>query len=326
MMIDIETINLPERDKIHSFLLRSKYGKFRLWPDASDENVANFLLEQIYEIQNRGRVFIATINGEISVIMIFRELEWDTAHFGFKCAKIDYILTDKTLNKSFIEQSLEKILFEFKKFCTESAIKCVIVSVDSLDSIINFALQKANYKYIVTWVDGILKSSTEIPRVRDGFEIGAIKPEEADRLKEICALSYFKGGRFYLDVNFNRQMVDSMYANLVNYSFANGDFVLVYRDKNKPVGLFIWAKIVTYKSFSNIQVAPARFLIVDPEYRNKKIGYNFFIRSLEYFKDKSDLMTTGLEVNNLPSLNLNVKSGFKLNYSHNVYHWWSEII
>lgn len=63
----------------------------------------------------------------------------------------------------------------------------------------------------------------------------------------------------------------------------------------------------------------------DPEFRNQRIAYKLFVKTLEYLKNKSDLITTGLEVHNLPSLNLHSKIGFRFNYTHNVYHWWSNV-
>ncbi len=99
--------------------------------------------------------------------------------------------------------------------------------------------------------------------------------------------------------------------------------MLVYRIKNQPIGLFICEKIVTYGPFSNLLVAPLRFLVVDPKFRNKKAAYSLFLNTLEYLKDKSDIITTGLDIHNLPSLNLHSKIGFKFNYTHNTYHWWN---
>lgn len=324
-MISIDTLNSADKDKIYSLLLHSRYGKFRFWPKVTDKNIADFLLEEIYKIQNKGRVFVTRRHREITTIVAFRNLEWDTQHFGFKCVKIEYILTNKMLDNSIIEQSLDKILAEFQKFCLTSSIKFVSLSVDSRDSNTNSALQRANYQYILTWIDGIFNFSDNIPNIKDDSKIStAITTEEIEHFKRISASSYFKGGRFYLDTNFDRKLVDNMYANLINFSFQNNDIVFAYRFKKQPIGLFIYRKIALYKHFSNLRVATSRLLVVDPKFRSKKVGYNLFVKTLEYFKDKSDLVTTGLEVHNLPSLNLHSKLGFRFNYSHNAYHWWGD--
>ncbi|MFC1698976.1 GNAT family N-acetyltransferase [Candidatus Omnitrophota bacterium] len=324
MKISVDALNSVDKDKVYALLLHAQYGKFNLWPNATDKNIADFLLDEIYKMQAQGGgVLLARRGREITAIAAFRDLEWDTQHFGFKCAKIEYILTDQRLEIFTIGQSLDKILSEFQKFCIKSRTKFVCVSVDSRDANINSALQRVNYHYILTWIDGVFNSSGSIPKIKDNTKIStAIKPEEIEFFKRISTRSYFKGGRFYLDSNFNRQRVDDMYANQINFAGKNNDLAFVYRVKNHPAGLFTYRKIASYKHFSNLQVATGRFLVVDPKFRTKNVGYNLFAKTLEYFQDKTDLVATGLEVHNLPSLNLHAKLGFKFNYSHNVYHWW----
>ena len=324
-MIKIKSANSYDKDRIYSFLKHTKYRKFNLWPNVTDDNIAKFLFEEINEIQNTGKIFIATLHNEIVALLALNDLIWDTHHFGFKCAKVEYILTNTFLDNSIVEKALEQLLIELKKYCIRSEIKFVAASIDSWDIFTNLALQKAGFLYILTWIDGIFKNYNKLVEIRDDTEVSIIKPEEVDYFTKISSINYFKGGRFYFDINFDRQLVNKMYANLIKNSYDNNDIMLVYRIKKQPVGLFICKKIVKYNSLSNLKVAPLRYLVVDPEFRNKKVAYKLFIETLKYLKDKSDLITTGLEIHNLPSLNLHSKIGFKFNYTHNVFHWWSNL-
>lgn len=324
-MIKIKAANSYDKDRIYSFLKHTKYRKFNLWPNVTDDNIAKFLFEEINKIQNTGKVFFATLHNEIVVLLALNNLHWDTQHFGFKCAKIEYILTNKNLYNSVIEKSLEQILVMFQKHCLESNIKFVSVNIDSWDIVTSLALQKSGFRYILTWIDGVFADFNKLPVIKNDAEVGIIRPDEIAYFAKISS-SYFKGGRFYFDSNFKIQLVDKMYADLIKNSYENNDIMIVYRIKNKSAGLFICKKIVSYKTFSNLKVAHLRYLVVDPEFRNKKVGYNLFVRTIEYLKDKSDLITTGLEIHNLPSLNLHSKIGFKFNYTHNVYHWWNKIL
>jgi len=321
-MIKIKAANSYDKDRIYSFLKHTKYRKFNLWPNATDDNIAKFLFEEINEIQNTGKIFIATMHNEIVALLAINNLIWDTHHFGFKCAKVEYFLTNKNLDNSIIEKSLEQILITFQKYCLESRIKFVAASIDSWDIFTNLALQKAGFRYILTWIDGIFKNSNKLPEVKEDTNVGLIIPEELNYFQKISSANYFKGGRFYFDSNFDRQLVNKMYSNLIKSSYKNNDIMVVYRIKKQPVGLFI-CPTVNYNSLSNLKVAIIRFIIIDPEFRNKRIAYKLFAKTIEYLKNKSNLITTGLEVHNLPSLNLHSKIGFKFNYTHNVYHWWS---
>lgn len=319
--IKIETVN--SRDKIYLFLKHVEYRKFNLWPNVTGKNLVEFLFKKINEAQTDGKIFIATKFNKITALLVIKTLDWDTQHFGFKCAKIEYILTSKVLCDNIVEESLERILDAFQKYCIESNIKFVNVVVDSRDYIISMALQKVNFRYISTYISGIFETSTALPEIKSEAKVGIIRTDEVDYFKKISPLYYFKNGRFYLDARFDRQQVDKMYEALIESSFKNNYIMLVYRLKDKPVGLFICKEVVTYESFSNLRVAPLSFLIVDPEFRSRKVAYNLFLKTLEYLKDKSDLIETGLDVHNLQSLNLHSKLGFRFNYTQNVYHWWN---
>lgn len=323
-MIIVEE-NLPDKNTSYSFLLHSKYNKFSFWPSITDQNVADFLFKELQKIQNTGKIFTAKQHNELIALIAFRKLEWDTQHFGFGCISIDYILSNRRSDNATIGLSLKVILAEFQKYCVDNSIKFVSVSIDSWDFNVGFALQKTNFRFILSWIDGFFNGSDRNYKIEDDHFVGLIKPEEIEYFQKLASSSHSKGGRFYSDPNFDKQLVSDMYAKLVESSFRNGDFMLVYRIKNRPVGLFVCKKIVTYGPFSNLRVAPLRYLIIDPEFRKKGIAYNLSIKTLEYLKNKSDLITTGLEVHNLPSLNLHSKVGFKFNYNHNVYHWWNNL-
>ncbi|MDD5530065.1 MAG: GNAT family N-acetyltransferase [bacterium] len=321
-MIKVETVSKYNKDRIYSFLKYTKYRKFNLWPNVTNDNITEFLFKEVHKIQNTDKIFIATLNDEIITLLSVNNLYWDTQHFGFKCAKIDYLLTNKNLDNCIIEKSLEQVLIMFQRYCLESNIKFVSTSIDSGDIITNLAVQRTGFSYILTWIDGVFTDSNKVPEVKDDVDAGIIKAEEIDYFTKISSVNYFQGGRFYLDKNFDRKLINKMYANLIKSSYNSKDIMLVYRINNQPVGLFICKKVVSYKSFSNLKVAHLRYLVVAPEFRNRKVAYDLFIKTIEFLKNKSDLITTGLEIHNLPSLNLHMKIGFKFNYTHNVYHCW----
>jgi RimJ/RimL family protein N-acetyltransferase len=318
----IEIVNSVEKKEIYPCLLNSKYGKFNLWPNASDVNVCDFLFERIDRLQNEGKIFVARASGEAAAILTVRDLEWDTRHFGVKSARIDYVLTNQTLPEAVIAESLNGILAEFHNYRDAANIKFVFADVDARDRNVNFVLQEAGYKYILTWTDAIFNPSTKLPALNGDAEIDTnVTPEDVEYFRKISS-SYFKGGRFYMDANFDRELVDKMYMNLIDSSLDNDDMVFVYRLNGEPIGFFIYSKIVDYANFSNLRVASTRYLVVDSAHRKKQAGYNLFAATLKDVGENSDLIITGLEVHNLASLNLHAKLGFKFNHSHNAYHWW----
>jgi len=322
-MIKVEILNHFEEDRIYPFLTNTVYEKFNLWPNATGKSTLDLLFNEINKDYNNGIIFVASQSTEIASILVINFLDWDTQHYGFKCAKIEYFLTNSKLCNVVVGKSLDELLIKFREYCVNSNFRFVYASVNAFDPIANFALQKAGFNYMLTWLDGIFRSSGKLPEIKEEVDIGIIKPDEIDCLKKIAARYYFKGGRFYLDHNFNKELVDKMYAALIPFSFKNDYIMLVHRIKSAPVGIFICKKIINYGDFSNLLVAPLKFLVVDPSFRNKQVAYNLFIRTLEYLKNKTDLITTEVDSTNLPSINLHVKLGFKFNYTHNIYHWWN---
>jgi GNAT superfamily N-acetyltransferase len=321
-LIDVGTEIKLNKDDLYSFLLNTQQSRFDLWPNVAGKAVVDLLFNEIsgFHASNIIKTFY---NNELVAILVFDFLEWDTSHFGFKSACIKNLITKENAERNVIGQCLEKSLAFFKKHCDKTGIRFVSIDVASQDMIKSVALQDAGFKYILTWIDGMIKDLNNDIHLPKDSEVSEINSNEVEFFSKLAEEHYFKGGRFYLDSSFNKSRVNKMYGALVKSSFKNGEILLVYRVKEKPVGLFTCKKIATYKQFSDLKVAPLRFLIVDPKYRDREIGQGLFLKTIEYLSNKSDIITTGLEINNLPSLNLHTKLGFKFNYTHNVYHFWN---
>jgi GNAT superfamily N-acetyltransferase/mono/diheme cytochrome c family protein len=318
-------MNRPiDKAALHAFLLNARYGKFNLWPRATNEAVADFLAGDVNRIENDGMVFAAGGADKITALLAVEALEWDTRHLGYKCAKIEYLLADQTQGPEGMRQSLGRVLAEFREYCAGCHVKFAYAAVEGGDPAANWALQEAGFRYVLTWLDGVFQSSNRIPEIAADAEVGPIQREELDYFAELSSRCYFKGGRFYLDGHFDRGQADAVYAALVRSSYDSRCIMLAYRVEGKPQALFICRNIATYGAFGDLRVAPLRYLVVDPRFRNRDVAYRLFIKTLEHLKDKSDLVTTGLEAHNMASLNLHVKVGFRFNCSCNTYHWWDE--
>jgi len=321
-MYKIEKSNIIDEQQLRSFLKFVKYPKFNLYPGVNNLNIQNYLYDLINSSCKDDTVFVYTEDTEIIALVIVKFLDWDSKHFGINCASISNIFVNDHADYRLVEQALSKLLCEIQNHAILEKIRFMSVSINSMENIISAALQSNNFKYILTWVDGIYNSKERMQSNEDEFKVGVIEKSEIEHYKKIASKYYFKGGRFYLDKNFNASLVDSMYSNLITSSYENNDIMLSCRYNGKPLGLFVCKKIVEYPSFNNLLVAPLRYLIVEPEARNKHVGNELFASTINYLLDKCNVISTGLEVHNLPSLNLHLKLNFKINHTHNVFHWW----
>ena len=308
---------------IHSFLNTVEYRKHNLWPNINSSKVQEFLSDEINRVSKYQKTFFAVNDGEILTFLSLRSLPWDSGHFGFPCATIDLLLHSGGCDNRIIEEALVQTLARLEVYMINKGIKFASLSVDSLDVLTTVALQKGKFRYVITWIDGLLPGGVYKQPSSSEFEFGIVEESELPTLKHIASHNYFDGGRFYLDKGFNNQAVDEMYGNLIESSFRDGKIMLSLKNKGCPIALFICNKITTYDKFSSLRVAPLRFLVVDPKYRSIKAGELIFKETLNYLSPMCDIITTGLEIHNLKSMNIHSKLGFKFNYTHNVFHWWN---
>ena len=323
-MIEISNSYDRNKESLNRFLSTVNYSKFNLWPNITSQATTNFLINELNEKSKLGKLFIVKQNQQVLGLLLFVNLEWDTIHFGFSSGKIEFLFIDENLDNDTIQESLTLMLSSFQKFCNSSNVIFVSLSVNSWQKKIINHLQKFNFRYVLTWIDGFLPSEINFPITDDGVKVSLIRKEEINFFQELSSKHYFKGGRFHFDDNFEKEKVNGMYHNLVQASYENQDVLLVARVKEEPVGLFICKKIVPNRNLNNIKIAALRYLIVDPQYRKMKIGHNLFIKTIQILGKESDLITTGLEAHNLASLNLHLKLGFIFNNTHCAFHWWNK--
>lgn len=303
------------------YLLQEKSTPYSTWPGHTKENYLQFFRNQL-DLDNNSEteVFNYSTDTHYYCFIQVENQEWDSSHFGFKCARIKHIYLNEFLSIEEINELCEKVISDLLKYLKFKNYKFVFVDINSNSPILNYFIQRIGFKFIVNWIDGYLPSNQIQGKIIEKNVL--INSNEVDDIASISMNHYYKGGRFYSDRNFNPFFVDKMYHDIVINSYNNNDIIVVERDKIKPIGAFISKPIKIYREFNNLRVAHLRFLVMDPNYRGRDIGYKLFSKMLELLSTQCDLIVTGLETNNHISLNLHNKFGFKFNYTHNAYHLW----
>jgi|GEM_PF-5402643 len=319
----IKILSFPEVTdaELTGFLQNVIYNRFAMWPNATKSATENYLKNELKRYP--GEINCVSFRGEILALLASNDQEWDSKYFGFKCNRIDYMLVHSQFDEKTVERSLLKLLALYQKKLSAKRVSFSSLSVDSDNRIFGKTLQKAKYKFILSWLDGFIPASkSQLIESSESFDFGLIQKVEVSHFQKIASSDFFRGGRFFLDPRFDQKKVLNMYSELVENSYLNQSILLVCRYNHKAAGMVICQKIKCYDSFANLTVAPLRLLIVDPEFRKKKVAKSLFQYSIQYLSDLADIITTGIEVHNVPSLNLHANAGFKFNYVHNVYHLW----
>jgi hypothetical protein len=316
------TKKVMDRNRLFSFLKDVKFRKFESWPDLQPECINDYLFQHISQIATQGIVFESFSGKDTTALLAADFLDWDAIHFGFKCMGVRYLFCRKSADTAANRRDLASVVAMFKQYCSQSGIEFASIDVDSWDSDATFILQDAGFKYILTWIDAFAREPINCIDKWENLEIGILHQDELPQLAAMCAEQYFGGGRFYLDCHFDRAKVDQMYSNLVRSSYENNDIMLACRMGGKVMGLIISKNIASDGSLGGKRVASMRFIILAQELRGAGVGRLFFARGARHLLDRYDIVTTGLEVHNLASLNMVSRAGFKFNYTHSVYHWW----
>jgi hypothetical protein len=302
-------------------------GSYAYWPNIHSNSIRNQLVSLSGEKSGNNSDIIIEYQGRFVIFLRFVFLKWDSEHFGYSCYKIQIQLINMEFDFQFYTQKLIPFIKKkFDEFNLINKIRFVFADTDARSKIQNAIMHGLGFSFIVSWIDGFKIPNIEPNRLIDrGLSFGLIEEGEVSYLSEIAKNDYFEGGRFFFDHHFDDNKVREMYSSLVINS-AKNDLALVLKMKNRPVGLFIVKKIQEYSAFDFMKVAHLRYLIIDPEFRQQGLGKIIFINTINYLCGICDLVTTGLEVSNIESLNLHIKLGFKFNYSHNAYHYWNHSV
>ncbi|HEY5123927.1 MAG TPA: GNAT family N-acetyltransferase [Ignavibacteria bacterium] len=309
-------------DNLIELVGKSINNPFILWPNATKEKITGFLSKTLKEESNVGRSFFFEKDKEIYLYFQIQDLPWDTQHFGYKCANIKNFYIDEEITFGNVDEIKKQILPAFEIFLKREKIRFLSADIASLSKNGNYFIQTLGFRFILNWIDGIWipkpfgKADSVLP-------VSNILPAEVDMFSKIASTSYYKEGRFYIDKKFDPFKADKLYCELIKNSFLSKDIILLCRDGNTPIGIFVCKQIKTYTDFNNLKVAHLRFFLVDPAYRGKSYGERIFRSTLEYLKNECDLITSGLESHNLISMNLHSKMNFKFTYSHNAFHFWN---
>lgn len=295
---------------------------FLFWPKVTKDKITGLLTKSLLQDKNLGQYFFFERDEKVFLFFQIQNLTWDTKHFGYKCAIIKHFLIDEEINYGEVDDIKKHILPAFVNYLKDEKIRFLFADIPSQNKNGNYFIQALGFRFILNWIDGIWIPK-HFGQNESVFTVSNILPDEVDIFSKIATSSYYKEGRFYIDKGFDPNKVDKLYGDLIKNSFLSNEIILACRDGNIPIGIFVCKQIKTYTDFNNLKVAHLRFLLVNPAYQGKSYGERIFKATLEYLKNVSDLITTGLESHNLISMNLHSKMGFKFTFSHNAFHFWN---
>lgn len=283
----------------------------------SKENDLSYFKENNFVEKENEKIWVATYNDEVQGFLIFRSANWDTEFFGYESGRLDEFSVWSTIPE--VKNKIITELFSvFLKHAKELKLKFCLASINVWDIDISEVLSKNGFNFIVNWGSCYLKKKNDYS-LPDNYSIREASIDDSEKLLDITQY-YFKGGRFYLDPNIDNKKVDSLYENLVINSIKDkAAYVKILKTENQDVvGFFIYKKVDN----NSIKIGALRFLVFDPNYTAGGLANSFLSEVSNTLLEDCDIVTSGIELHNVPSLAIHLKSRFKFNHSRNAFHGW----
>jgi len=277
---------------------------------------------QIEDFHSNNLEYIgAEVKGKIIGITIFEKLLWDTEHFGINIGRINKIVAWDGEYRKALAVKDEMLKFIGNK-CVKNEIACVYCRVDINDFSSIHSLESNGFRLIdvlTTFCFDFRKNkifqklSHEKDPLLNKIIVRPWKEEDLDELANIAGASYIYD-RFHSDPMFSKDKSDELHEKwIVNCCNGLTDEVQVAAI-DKPLG-FITCKINGSKGVIDL-------FGVSKDMQKKGIGAMLVNASLEWFKDRVDVVEVGTQNRNIPAMKLYINAGFMPVSSKLTFHRW----
>jgi len=232
--LKIELLRQNNLDNLRPLLNDYPYNEYRNYKIFNKDLREKILFHQVADIvRNKdGFCFVIPEKDKILGLISLINLAWDSRHFGFKMAKIGYLIYQGT-------QLCYELINAVIKICQEEKIKHLSFRVDTQDFFTIHALQKSGFYLVETLLTYTFTQANKISPLKDIYKVREFKKEDLPYLMDIAKAS-FSQNRFHIDPYIPKDKADSLYSEWVKNSLFDRDtaFTFVAERGERAVGFF----------------------------------------------------------------------------------------
>ena len=316
MALNTRLLAKTDIGKLELFLKHSGTHHYQLDPLFRWEGVDEYVANVIHDFSCKEPVFVAVENDSIKGLIGFRKRGWDTDHFGYPVASIDYFFVEKDGGGS----AASLLMSKFNEWAQENKIKFISIKTFPDHNVVK-AIEESGFYYV--GADFIL--SKPLPdRGLDGPPDPHIRLFHKNDLNELLKIARNAPwiNRFHSDPNIDKEKASKLYVNWLDNGIKKDNARVTILDVGgKPAGFILWS--VTYLSRGGNQavVGDQELVALDPAIRGRGYGKILYRGALAQMQEAGvNLVETGIAANNAPALNNQAKLGFYFNYSVAVFH------
>lgn len=275
----------------------------------------------IMEYINQYTVYLYIQNTAIVGMIGFRRSDWDSIHFGYNVAKIDYFLYDQ--KHTHAQRAVQQLIKQYDDFVIKYDVKLCLSKVYSSSYLITEEFQKDDFSFYecITYRRRYLDTSIVTSSSKFGYRFA--KKSDLQMLQNIAAENTFDKSHFYLDRNFKKLEIDYMYQKWVTTALneANKNIIVV-EIESQIAGMFIYS--LGHKDVDrNLCSATLEFLAVSSNFRGKGLGSHLFESVLKAcYDDGARIINSSLADKNIISQKIHEKFNFNLVNTSYTFHKW----
>lgn len=304
--------NIKDIERLAEFASLNSYNEYEAFLDKKE-----FYKEMLNEfIKNNRMVYYAVDGEQLSGMIFFKELPFDTNLFGVKTAQ----LTDITTRKAEIAEMLINL---FLKWAEENKMKFLQCRLDSRYIHIAQILEKSGFRIVCEDVS-FSRGTEEISLPHHPYSVVLGGKQDLEALY-ILSKGLYKTSRFHKDLNIPEEKANEMQAlRLKNtYDQKLADEIIILKESKEIAGYVVCKILDEGICKKEAKTGSIELIAVKTAFQGKGIGSILIQESLKWFKEQNcRFVAVATQAINLPAIKLYQKNGFKLENTLMAFHRW----
>lgn len=323
MMISNDVSNIEDfHNKIEAFISSIKFGRFLTDRNLEFNQSVKYEVSRFLDYSKTGKLLVVFNDSEILGILGYKDSSWDTEHFGFKIVSIDYFLVKE--NAQHHNQTAKLLLDELDTENRANSVKLVMAKVDSSYFAPVKSLQLHNFIFFecITARSFYVNNSLAVETETASYRFANL--DDTEDIISIAKDNTFNKSHFYLDDNFVKKDIDSLYSKWIETAIKpdSGKKIIVIEEGGEIAGVFIYS-IHRYEEFVKDTFGRWEFAAVSKKFRKAGIGRELFQAAFKAcIDDGASVIDSTLVDKNIISQHLHEVLNFRISNTYYTFHKW----
>ena len=297
-------------EEITLFLRDCKAVPYREFGIPLDQHLIGYFIREHSDDQ----VLLACCNNQITGLLIFSRIEWDSRFFHHEMSRIDLFSFHRAS-----AASGEQLLNAFFEKAREQGLEHVSIRMDMAEIEVIHVLERNGFFIVDTLQTSVCQGGAVFP-------YRGIREYTEDDMESLLSLgrSAFTHSRFAADRQLDGKDIIAMYEAWVRQCCLciRVEKVFVSEDSKQISGFIACGVNQKIKESTGSSVGFIDLIAVSSEFRGKQWGLKLVSCAQDWFAKNCDIYTVGTRCDNFAALRMYLKVGFRICSSKIGMHKW----